>query len=73
MKWREPAGLIARAVLLWFGFDLFPQPMPLGRGDQLRISVAGVFPFVAVVSLVNAGDLAGASVGAAGCSRFGVA
>ncbi|MBC8241739.1 MAG: hypothetical protein H8E30_14870 [Alphaproteobacteria bacterium] len=73
MKWWGPAGLFACAVIVWFGFDRFLQPMPLGSSDQLHISTAGAFPFVAVVFLAKAGDLAGASLVAADRSRFGVA
>jgi len=59
MKWWGPVGLIAGAVLTWFGFDVFQRAVHLGWNQHLPHLMVGtaVFmagPFVAVVSLVNA-------------------
>ena len=59
MKWWGPAGLIAGAVLTWFGYDVFQRAIHLGWNLYLPHLMVGTAlflagPFVAVVSLVNA-------------------
>ena len=59
MKWWGPVGLIAGAVLTWFGYDIFQRAVHLGWNQHLPHLMVGTTlfmagPFVAVVSLVNA-------------------
>ncbi len=54
MKWWGPVGLIAGAVLIWFGFDFVQRAIHLGWNHYLPHLTVGICAFVAVVSLVNA-------------------
>ncbi len=59
MKWWGPVGLIAGAVLTWFGYDLVMRAVNVGWGNHVpHLMVGGAMaisgPFVSVVSLINA-------------------